>query len=246
MMVRRSAEGTVDSVRDLGIITLFIVGKFGMTIGKRIFYLIGGILLAFISIVGVQISLVGAVMMDGRRAAIRAQVESRRTASWRRSPSRRRPAPSTADEAAAARGGGAAGDALQRQRLRLRLQLGPGQHRPQRRPSRSQDRRHAVPRRRGDEEDLRLDDDPARPGGRRLHRVPLGPPRRDRARPEGRLLARLPRPWQWVINFGPAAWTTIHAMDRGADGHHPALAGTPSRSGSGWSGSCWRAASRDP
>ncbi len=47
-----------------------------MTIGKRIFYLIGGILLAFISIVGVQISLVGAVMMDGRRAAIRAQVES--------------------------------------------------------------------------------------------------------------------------------------------------------------------------
>ncbi|GAN47975.1 methyl-accepting chemotaxis protein [Methylobacterium radiotolerans] len=33
-------------------------------------------MLAFISIVGVQISLVGAVMMDGRRAAIRAQVES--------------------------------------------------------------------------------------------------------------------------------------------------------------------------
>ena len=53
-----------------------MAGKFDMTIGKRIFYLIGGILLAFISIVGVQISLVGAVMMDGRRAAIRAQVES--------------------------------------------------------------------------------------------------------------------------------------------------------------------------
>ena len=53
-----------------------MAGKFDMTIGKRIFYLVGGILLAFISIVGVQISLVGAVMMDGRRAAIRAQVES--------------------------------------------------------------------------------------------------------------------------------------------------------------------------
>lgn len=47
-----------------------------MTIGKRIFYLISGILLAFVSIVGVQISSVGAVMMDGRKAAIRAQVES--------------------------------------------------------------------------------------------------------------------------------------------------------------------------
>ncbi|KOX60007.1 hypothetical protein ADL19_03055 [Streptomyces purpurogeneiscleroticus] len=47
-----------------------------MTIGKKVFYIIGGIMLAFISIVGVQVSSIGGVMMDGRKAAIRAQVES--------------------------------------------------------------------------------------------------------------------------------------------------------------------------
>ncbi|MEE7461668.1 hypothetical protein MFUR16E_10235 [Methylobacterium fujisawaense] len=47
-----------------------------MTIGRKIFCLISSILLAFISIVGVQVSSVGAVMMEGRKAAIRAQVES--------------------------------------------------------------------------------------------------------------------------------------------------------------------------